>query len=1203
MNAARGGKGEAEGLGSLKYIHNTPVDYKVHCSEFMEFAEVQNLHDFYTSEGHFIHTQDHRGFSVMYDAALQDLAELMNELLLISSHFIHRNAVKQIVKTDRTSASTADIDSWAGTDVDRVAVLLDLWTCETEFLDSKVQLLNCYYEAYQHAAGTEERFALAQVITDIMHRRPQLDLNQDYFVRAFRAEIDCMQSHQQLIRYILDNQIERQRLYLQRIWRNDCKSFLTNYGRPPNYVPQYVVSLGGSRPALMNVFLLEVHPSLCLASAVYEGLVQAHTELCQLHRATSITAKLHLEQKLLEQALQSWNNLTSAGASYSSQIQKDLFSGVFIEDPILVQKVGLSLVKSAEESDVMQEQEKQLYAMETLSKLLELVTVRHRLLESASETAHLAQEAFLSSGDVTSYQSVSDNMTNALPLLSSCIRTGVFSLMLPVPRPLENQSCQAQMMYPWRSFIACHGLLPLHIWDVPPIEYCVQLCLSGLSNRSRLQANAAILGVSQLTEDVLSSSREAEPVRLHGNKDDLQHGCTPNEVRTVFKCHNSDGNKSCTEDEERKTDFSVLQEPIRIQSVLKGFLLLTKQLGVFRESWARRRLGIDVFDTPALYQQFVKLYRGEIFYPSMRALAKQMGKEHHYEVLISGSQSLLPPPGAAEVDVKAWQLHLLMESTECDMIRALQKKISRELTLVLSERTQPDNQLPTELWKRSQMKYSLSPERPQMVETFIQQLMQGAEQADGELKVSRDHLQQCLAHLGSSLMERERHSFLLYSQFYEQILQQHTQLLYQKEQDLKSLKDTQMSNAHKEVANLCRGMMLEISGLQAQVAHLEEEKRTLEDQFSLKFKERYNPLVQHLFSTCIQLKARLDEYPRQMERDMSVMVNRVRGEGVDKIIKLKKTYGCTKDNDGLNLTQLKKEEVHELNLENSRLTALLCKLRALRRWRQVVDQEKLHRQLLQTKQREVTTRIEALRVKMLSEEKVVFLQEELDFAQQALTRCQAECSSTKKLLSRKMEELQVARHRSAQESRSRQELDSYRVQTLEQMRADVEDRDRQLRVLGEQLDRGSRINRLERQRSAKEIRQVRGQLQQERSFKQEAFQQLDKLHNQVNGMEVAPSRRASTTGQSRTYSTLSVSRLSTRSPSAGLHWNSQHSALQLGSLTNYTAYQDFATEPRQQRAEIARGHSNPKTNRSKADLCRLHLLTAEALFPKKCSGK
>lgn len=52
------------------------------------------------------------------------------------------------------------------------------------------------------------------------------------------------------------------------------------------------------------------------------------------------------------------------------------------------------------------------------------------------------------------------------------------------------------------------------------------------------------------------------------------------------------------------------------------------------------------------------LYRAEIFYPSMKALAQQMGKERDYEVLISGSQALLPPPGASEVDVKAWQVQV-----------------------------------------------------------------------------------------------------------------------------------------------------------------------------------------------------------------------------------------------------------------------------------------------------------------------------------------------------------------------------------------------------------------------------------------------------------------------------------------------------------------------------------------------------------------
>lgn len=106
----------------------------------MEFADVENLHDFYSYEEQFIHTQDHRGFYIMYDAALKDLEELKNELLLVGSHFIQRNQIMKMGKHESVSNSREDIQSWAGADIDRVAVLLDLWTCETEFLENKVQV-------------------------------------------------------------------------------------------------------------------------------------------------------------------------------------------------------------------------------------------------------------------------------------------------------------------------------------------------------------------------------------------------------------------------------------------------------------------------------------------------------------------------------------------------------------------------------------------------------------------------------------------------------------------------------------------------------------------------------------------------------------------------------------------------------------------------------------------------------------------------------------------------------------------------------------------------------------------------------------------------------------------------------------------------------------------------------------------------------
>ena len=132
---------------SLNCIMNEFFIFQVHCAEFIDFSAVVNLHDFYS-------------FS----------------------------------STHRTVAIQAH-----GSPI----LMCCNWLCFC-FL----QLLDCYFETYQHAAGTEQRFALVRVITGFMHSRPQLDLDQDYFVQVYRAEMDCLRSHQQLIKDILDNPVK-----------------------------------------------------------------------------------------------------------------------------------------------------------------------------------------------------------------------------------------------------------------------------------------------------------------------------------------------------------------------------------------------------------------------------------------------------------------------------------------------------------------------------------------------------------------------------------------------------------------------------------------------------------------------------------------------------------------------------------------------------------------------------------------------------------------------------------------------------------------------------------------------------------------------------------------------------------------------------------------------------------------------------------
>lgn len=69
-----------------------------------------------------------------------------------------------------------------------------------------------------------------------------------------------------------------------------------------------------------------------------------------------------------------------------------------------------------------------------------------------------------------------------------------------------------------------------------------------------------------------------------------------------------------------------------------------------------------------------------------------------------------------------------------------------------------------------------------------------------------------------------------------------------------------------QVASLCGEMMLEISELRAQITCSELEQETLEERLSLKFREQYDPLVRHLYCTCIQLKVRRPYWSSKVEK-------------------------------------------------------------------------------------------------------------------------------------------------------------------------------------------------------------------------------------------------------------------------------------------------------------------------------------------------
>ncbi|XP_021248547.1 putative uncharacterized protein C6orf183 homolog [Numida meleagris] len=386
ISAAKGGTGASGGLRSQPYVHYTPADYKVHSTQFMEFAEVENHDDFHTCEDGYIHTQDQRGAYIIYDVALEDLKELENQLLLVASQYIEKD--KSNVTCGKFSGS--NILEWAHAFVDRFAVLLDLWTCETALLEKKCQLLDVYFEAYQHALDPEERFALAQVITDIMHKHPRFDLELEYFVNIYRDECICLQLHLQLLRDIVNQQIDVQREYIHKIWRKGQKGGINEFGLPYNVITKQLISLNTSCPTSKNIYLLEFHPSLGLMCSIPKALECIYQEFYSMCRPKTASRAIKLEKQVLQLALDEWLTMEKPESFYSSQIQKDLFAEVLIEDPVLVQEIALSLLEVGADEERKEGKERQFFILDSFSMLLELITLRHRLTEVATESVRLA---------------------------------------------------------------------------------------------------------------------------------------------------------------------------------------------------------------------------------------------------------------------------------------------------------------------------------------------------------------------------------------------------------------------------------------------------------------------------------------------------------------------------------------------------------------------------------------------------------------------------------------------------------------------------------------------------------------------------------------------------------------------------------------------------------------------------------------------
>lgn len=145
-----------------------------------------------------------------------------------------------------------------------------------------------------------------------------------------------------------------------------------------------------SSPASGKVHPLELHPSLGLAGLIPKALEHLFREARHAHKAASPSSLAQIEICSLQLALDLWLSPVKPEAWYSAQLQRELFSAQVMGDPFLMEEVGLLALRSAVDKGVKQGQDFHTLLLDTFSRLLELLTLRHRLIETSVESAYLA---------------------------------------------------------------------------------------------------------------------------------------------------------------------------------------------------------------------------------------------------------------------------------------------------------------------------------------------------------------------------------------------------------------------------------------------------------------------------------------------------------------------------------------------------------------------------------------------------------------------------------------------------------------------------------------------------------------------------------------------------------------------------------------------------------------------------------------------
>lgn len=143
------------------------------------------------------------------------------------------------------------------------------------------------------------------------------------------------------------------------------------------------------------------------------------------------------------------------------------------------------------------------------------------------------------------------------------------------------------------------------------------------------------------------------------------------------------------------------------------------RLEIVRYAWSTAKLNVQSIDTLKTFDDALAGFRDEIRSPVLRQLSTAVGYSSFYNDFPMALSNGQLAPSVTEYECKrALVMRILVELEGKFMMNDTLKRLKRERTLVLSERSREENSIPTDLWKKQMFTENFSVLRPHILDEF-----------------------------------------------------------------------------------------------------------------------------------------------------------------------------------------------------------------------------------------------------------------------------------------------------------------------------------------------------------------------------------------------------------------------------------------------------------------------------------------------------